>query len=97
MVEPPLEVFAGLKLPQDELPQATDQLTPALAVSLLTEAARLAVPPRGIEGGAGVVSTTEIAGADVIAMVTATDLVESLTDVAVKVTVFPEGTDEGAV
>jgi hypothetical protein len=64
---------------------------------LLIEAVRLAVPPIGIEGGAGVMSTTEIAGGEVIVMVAATDLEVSLTEVAVTVTVLPGGTNEGAV
>jgi hypothetical protein len=93
----PLGVEAGLKPPQDELPQVTDQLTPAFAVSLLTEAIRLAVAPITIDDGAGVVRATEIAGAEVIVMVAEADLVESLTEVAVTVTVLPEGTEEGAV
>lgn len=40
MADAPLAVRAGLMVPQDELPQLTFQVTPALFVSLFTTAIR---------------------------------------------------------
>jgi hypothetical protein len=53
----PLAVETGLKEPQVELGVQL-QLTPALAVSLETVAATLAVPPAGSEDGGGVIMVT---------------------------------------
>jgi len=53
----PLAVEAGLKEPQVELGVQL-QFTPALAVSLDTVAATLAVPPAGSEEGGGVIMVT---------------------------------------
>jgi hypothetical protein len=41
----PLEVFVGLKLPHDEVPQETDQVTPPLSESLLTVAEMVVAVP----------------------------------------------------
>src|SRR5258706_7465170 len=53
----PLAVETGLKEPQVALGVQL-QLTPALAVSLETVAATLAVPPAGSEDGGGVIMVT---------------------------------------
>ena len=41
----PLAVFVGLKLPQEEVPQDTDQLTPPFSASLPTVAEIVVVVP----------------------------------------------------
>jgi hypothetical protein len=92
----PLAVDEGLKLPHCELPQVTDQVTPAFAPSLLTLAVSKAVIPTVIELG-GLLSVTEIgvfAGEIVIAAVA--DFVESVTEVAVIVTLDWLVTEAGA-
>jgi hypothetical protein len=63
MVLAPLAVEAGLNEPHAELGVQL-QLTPAPAVSLETVAARLAVPPAGIEEGGGVIMVTMMDGPD---------------------------------
>jgi hypothetical protein len=91
-------VVAGLKEPQGELPQVTDQVTPALLLSLLTTAVRLVVAPFVSDAGGLGLSATEIAGGGrVMVTVAEADLVVSVTEVAVIVTVFAEGTVAGAV
>jgi hypothetical protein len=91
--------MVGLKVPHAELPQVTDQLTPPFLLSLLTTAVRLAVAlGASCVGGRGL-KATEIAGG-VALMVTGVDdadLVGSVTEVAVIVTVFEVGTAAGAV
>lgn len=60
---PPLAVCAGEKDPQvGALPQRAAQFTPALAISLLTVADTVAVPPIGMEAGGVWVSETEMSG-----------------------------------
>ena len=51
LVAAPLAVVAVEKLPHCELPQVTDHLTPAFALSLLTTAVRLMVAPASIDDG----------------------------------------------
>jgi hypothetical protein len=51
-----------VKVPQEELPQVTDQVTPALLLSLLTTAVNDAVAPAVIEVGGAGLKLTEIAG-----------------------------------
>jgi hypothetical protein len=80
-------VLAGLKLPHCALPQLTDQVTPAFALSLATVAIKEALLLAAIEAG-GLVRVTVIGAAGVVMLMLAeTDLVESVTDVAVTVTV----------
>jgi len=53
-----LAVAVGLKLPHAELPQVTDHVTPAFALSLVTTATRLSVEATmSVFGGAGVRAT----------------------------------------
>src|ERR1700733_13435719 len=88
-VEDPLPLAAGLKLPHCALPQVTDQLTPAFFASLATVAARFDVVLITIEDGGCVTNDTEIGGGgavDVIVIDADTDLVLSVTEVAVIVT-----------
>jgi len=90
----------GLKLPHCELPHVTDQVTPPFLVSLLTEAARLALVLITIDDGGCVTNETEIGGGgplDVIVMDAEMDFVWSVTEVAVTVTVADVGTALGAV
>jgi hypothetical protein len=81
------------------LPQVTDQVTPAFALSLVTTAVRLVVEPTKSEvGGVGVSATVmEGGGAAVMVMVFDAVFVLSVTDVATIVTVLFVGTAEGAV
>jgi hypothetical protein len=85
----------GLKEPHGELPQVTDQATPAFLLSLATTAVRLPVALTASDAG-GEFKVTEIASG-VIVMVAEADLVESETEVAVTVTVLGDGTVAGAV
>jgi len=63
MVVPPLAVCAGAKDPQmGALPQVAIQSTPAIAVSLLTEAETGAEAPTVIETGGAWLIATEIIG-----------------------------------
>jgi hypothetical protein len=97
VVAVPLGVVVGLKLPHCELPQVTDQVTPAFALSLATVAvkAALVVAPR--EAG-GLLSVTVIGalGAEMV-MVAEADFVESVSEVAVTATVAGLGAEAGAV
>jgi hypothetical protein len=89
-----------LNVPHCALPQVTVQLTPAFFVSLLTDAARLDVVLITIEDGGCVTNDTEIGGGgavDVMVMEADTDLVPSVTEVAVIVTEAGVGTALGAV
>jgi hypothetical protein len=80
-------VLAGLKLPHCALPQLTDQVTPAFALSLATVAVKEAFLVAASEAG-GLVRVTAIDATGVVMLMLAeTDLVESVTDVAVTVTV----------
>jgi hypothetical protein len=97
VVAVPLGVDAGLKLPHCELPQVTVQVTPAFALSLLTVAVRAAVVVAGTELG-GLLSVTAIGAFGVeMVMVAVADLVESVTEVAVTVTVAGLGAPAGAL
>jgi hypothetical protein len=81
-------VDVGEKLPQALLPQVTVHLTPPLLLSLLTTAVRLAVAEATSDVGAAGLNATEIPrGAGEIVMVVEAALVESVTEVAVMVTV----------
>jgi hypothetical protein len=93
----PLAVAMGLKVPHEELPQVTVQVTPPFLLSLLTTAVRLVVLPAPSDVGGVGLSATEIATARVMVMVAEADLVVSVTEVAVTVTVFEVGTAAGAV
>jgi len=63
VVVPPLAVCEGEKEPQfGGLPQIATQSTPALAMSLVTEAERVVVPPTCKEAGGACVMATEIIG-----------------------------------
>jgi hypothetical protein len=90
-------VVVGLKLPHCELPQVTDQVTPALALSLATVAVKATLVAAASEAG-GLLRVTVIGllGA-VIVMVVEADLVESETEVAVTATVAGLGAEAGAV
>jgi hypothetical protein len=90
-------VEAGLKLPHCALPQVTVQVTPAFALSLATVAVRAAVVVAATELG-GLLSVTVIGALGVeMVMVAVADLVESVTDVAVTVTVAGFGAEAGAL
>lgn len=82
-----------LNAPQAELPQLTDQVTPAFAESLVTVAVSDAVAVVASEAGAPE-SVTEMA---LMVIVAEADLVGSVTEVAVTVTVLPVGIAVGAV
>ncbi len=77
------------------MPAVALQVTPLLLLSLVTTATKPVMPPtcRDAEGGAMAIA---IAGAVMVTMVVA-DLVGSVTDVAVMVTVPPLGIAPGAV
>jgi hypothetical protein len=61
LVLAPLPVFVGLKLPQDEVLQETDQVTPPLSASLLTVAEMVVEVPTCIVDTRCELSVTEIA------------------------------------
>ena len=89
-----------MKLPHFALPQVTVHLTPAFFVSLSTAAARLDVVLITIKDGGCVTNVTDIGGGgavDVIVIDADTDLVVSVTEVAVIVTAAGAGTALGAV
>jgi hypothetical protein len=90
-------VVAGLKLPHCALPQVTDQVTPALALSLATVAVKAPLVVAAREAG-GLLSVTVIGalGTEIV-MVAEADFVESVTDVAVTATVAGLGAEAGAV
>lgn len=86
----------GVKLPHCELPHVTDHVTPAFAPSLLTLAVNSAVAFTVIELG-GVFSVTEIGVfAGEIVIVAVADFEESVTEVAVIVTLDWLATVAGA-
>jgi hypothetical protein len=78
-------VEVGLNPPQAELPQVTFQVTPLLALSLVTTAVSELVAPALMEAGAAGVKVTAMTGA-VMEMVAVADLVVSEVEVAVTVT-----------
>jgi hypothetical protein len=97
VVAVPLGVVAGLKLPHCALPQVTDQVTPAFALSFATVAVKPVLDVAATEAG-GLLSVTVMGalGAEMV-MVAEADLVESDTEVAVIATVAGLGTVVGAV
>ena len=100
VVEIPLPVEVGLKLPHCALPQVTVQLTPPFFVSLSTVAARLDVVLTTKDDGGCVTNDTAIGGGgavDVMVMDADTDLVLSVIEVAVIITEAGVGTALGAV
>ena len=90
------EALAGLKLPHEELPQVTVQFTPAALLSSLTLAVKTAEVPTTIDVG-GFEIVTEIMGGGVMVTETEADFAEFAAEVAVMVTLFPVGTEDGAV
>jgi hypothetical protein len=97
VVAVPLAVVAGLKLPHCALPQVTDQVTPAFALSFATVAVKAVLVVAARETG-GLLSVTVIGalGAEMV-MVAEAAFVESVTEVAVIATVAGLGTVVGAV
>jgi hypothetical protein len=90
----------GLKLPQaPALPQFTVHVTCGLLeLSLLTNAVSCSLEfTRTALGGAGLKETVTAPLGPVMVRVAEADLVGSVTEVAVMVTVLPVGTAEGAV
>lgn len=80
------------------LPQVTDQSTPALVESFETTAVTGVVAFTCIDVGGGGLKTIEIGGGTaVIVIVAEADFVASACEVAVTLTVPPEGTAAGAV
>ena len=90
-------MVAGSKLPHCALPQVTDQVTPAFAVSFATVAVKPVLVVAAREAG-GLLSVTVMAalGAEMV-MVAEADFVESVTEVAVIATVAGLGAVVGAV
>jgi hypothetical protein len=98
MVVALLAVLVGLKLPHELLLQVTVQVTPAFFESLVTMAAMLVVALiASDDGGCEAKATLMVAPEDVMVTVAEIDLVLSVTEVAVMVTVAGDGTVEGAV
>jgi hypothetical protein len=97
VVVPPLTVWAELNEPQSPAVwHVTFQFTPAFAVSPVTVALTLAgVLTARLEGG-GVSKATVMPAAEMVITAEAV-AVGSNVEVAVRVTVFPEGTVLGAV
>ena len=94
----PLAVEAELTEPQaPEVPQVTVHVTPPFLESLLTTAVRLAVAVATSEVGGVGLSARVIAAGGVTVMVAEADLVVSVTEVAMTVTVAGAGTAAGAV
>jgi hypothetical protein len=90
-------VLTGLKLPHCALPHEIVHVTSEFALSLATVAVRLAVAPATTEvGGAFSVPEMEPLGAEML-IVAEADFVESVTEVAVTVTVAGLGTEPSAV
>jgi hypothetical protein len=91
--------------PADKVPQAlplqpvpdSAQVTPRFCESFCTVAAKVCVPPTGTLAVSGDNVTTMAVGFAVIVIVAAADLVLSLTEAAVSVTVAGAGTFAGAV
>ena len=97
MLAAPLGVVVGLKLPHCALPQVTDHLTPAFALSLATVAVKAAlVVAARLAGGLFSVTVIGALGAEIV-MVAEADFVESVTEVAVTATVAGLGAEAGAV
>jgi hypothetical protein len=93
----PLGVVAGLKLPHCALPQVTDQVTPAFALSFVTVAVKaVLVVAASVAGGLLRVTVIGALGAEIV-IVAETDFVESVTEVAVTATVAGLGAEVGAV
>ena len=87
----------GSKLPHCALPQVTDQVTPAFALSFATVAVKAALVVAAREAG-GLLSVTVIGALGIeIVMVAEAVFVESVTEVAVIATVAGLGTEAGAV
>ena len=86
-----------MKLPHCALPQVTDHLTPAFALSLATVAVKAAlVVAARLAGGLFSVTVIGALGAEIV-MVAEADFVESVTEVAVIATVAGLGAVVGAV
>jgi hypothetical protein len=98
-VATPLPVLVGLKKPHGGAPgpQFTVQVTPALAESLATTAVKGAVALMFMETRGGGLKVTEIAPPCVIVIVAEALLVLSVAEVALMVTVLPDGIAGGAV
>ena len=77
----------GPKLPHAELPHVTVHFTPAFALSFVTTAVRLAVPPTITDAGGVPLKATEMGDAALIVIVAEAVLVPSATEVATTVTV----------
>ena len=93
----PLGVVVELKLPHCALPQVTDQVTPAFALSFATVAVKAALVVAASEAG-GLLSVTVIGALGVeMVMVAEADFVESVTEVAVTDTVAGLGAEVGAM
>ena len=87
----------GSKLPHCALPQVTDQVTPAFALSFATVAVKAALVVAAREAG-GLLSVTVIGALGVVIVIVAEAvLVESVTEVAVIATVAGLGAEAGAV
>ena len=96
-VAAPLAVWTGLNEPQATLPQVTVQSAPLPAGSFEMEAVILAVLLITKLDGGAIVNDTEITSAVMVTGLAFADLVASAVEVAVMVTVLPEGTLAGAV
>ena len=96
MVDTPLGVEEGLKLPHVVPPHETDQVTPAFLLSSLTTAVTSTVRPCTRDAGSCEANATEIPAGAVILIVDVIHFVASLTEVAVMVTVLPLGIEAGA-
>ena len=95
VVATPVSVLVGLNVPQaPALPQVTVQLTPA--GSLVTAVTGVWAVVLSVVGGVGL-RVTVITAALVIVIMAWANLVGSVLEVAVTVTVFPVGTAAGAV
>jgi hypothetical protein len=96
MVGDPLAVVVALNVPQaPALPHVTAHVTPFWEASLLTTAVNEAVPPGGIEPGSEGLKITEIMPTVMVAML---DMVVSVTEVAIRVTLpLSAGMVAGAV
>jgi hypothetical protein len=85
-----------LNEPHAELPHVTVHFTPALALSLVTTAARLELVFTISDVGGAILKDTEITGAAAIVIVAEADFVLSVTEVAITFTVAGAGTPDGA-
>ena len=98
VVADPLAVTAGWNEPQADAPQAAAHVTCGFTdTSLSTVALNAKAPPTWREAGGAGAKRTEIGMGATMVMVEETDRLGSAADVAVTLTVFPEGMDEGAV